>query len=500
MNKTPRNIIANFIGYGANLLFAAICIPFYIKLMGVEAYGLIGIFATIMAVVIPLDFGLSTTFNREFAGDSALTDKAGEMRDLLRTMQPVFFGTAVVICLAIVLVSSFVAQHWLRPETFTKETLQQTIAIMGIVVGLYWPIYLYTAGLAGLQRQALLNVISVSMDFLRFCGGVAVLWTISPTAQAFFFWQAFVNLVHLYIIAVALWSSLPRTGIKSRFRRDLLVKEWRFKTGLSGISIAALVQTQADRILLSRIFSLRVFGYYSLAAMLASGLSRIIGPIYTALFPRFTSLVARNEHERLVMAYHRGCQLMSVLVLPMATVIAVFSHEILLLWTRDSDTADSAYLIVSMLTISTALNGIAHLSYAIQLANKWTKLAFWGTVITAALMVPSLVFMALRFGPVGAACVGVFINGLGMVIGLWIMHSRFLKGELRAWYMQDVASPLAAVLGVVFIGRCVMNAAMPIIPMTISLLTITFMALLAATLAAPLMRDWLLSRFCSLKS
>ena len=44
--------------------------PFF-RLMGVEAYGLVGLYTTILALVVPLDFGLSTTLNREFARASA---------------------------------------------------------------------------------------------------------------------------------------------------------------------------------------------------------------------------------------------------------------------------------------------------------------------------------------------------------------------------------------------------------------------------------------------
>lgn len=495
MSKTARNIIANFIGYGSNLLLAVICIPFYIKLMGFEAYGLVGIYTTILALVIPLDLGLSITLNREFAGASVFAaDRAREMRDLLRTLETIFFGMAAVICLVIVALAPMIAQHWLNPETFSREALRQTITIMGLVVGLNWPIYLYTAGMSGLQRQSTLNVIVVSMDILRFVGGIAALWGIAPTPQVFFLWQALVNAIHLTVIIAVLWMSLPTTGIRSRFRKDLLIKEWRFKTGLSGISIASLVQSQADKVLLSSIFSLKTFGYYSLATMVASSVSRVIGPIYMALFPRFSSLVAKKEQEGLVMAYHGGCQLMSVLVLPVAMVVAVFSKEILLLWTRDTTAAESAYLIVSLLTIGAALNGLSHLPYAIQLAHGWTKLAFSASVIATVLMVPTLVFMARRFGPVGAACVGSAINGVGMVIGLWFMHRYLLKGEMRVWYMQDVARPLLAVLGVACVGRCIVYAGMPPLPMIVSLITVTFMGFLAAILAAPLTRKWFLER------
>ena len=42
-------------------------VPLYIKFMGIESYGLVGIFASLLALFGLLDMGLSTTLNRELA-------------------------------------------------------------------------------------------------------------------------------------------------------------------------------------------------------------------------------------------------------------------------------------------------------------------------------------------------------------------------------------------------------------------------------------------------
>lgn len=60
---------------------------------------------------------------------------------------------------------------------------------------------------------------------------------------------------------------------------------------------------------------------------------------------------------------------MSVLVLPVALVIATFSYELLLIWTQSQATAEATHLILSILICATAVFGLLHVPYALQLAN-----------------------------------------------------------------------------------------------------------------------------------
>ena len=64
MSQVKRNLVANFIGRGWYALMSLAFVPVYIKYMGIEAYGLVGVFATLQALFSLLDFGLSTTMFR----------------------------------------------------------------------------------------------------------------------------------------------------------------------------------------------------------------------------------------------------------------------------------------------------------------------------------------------------------------------------------------------------------------------------------------------------
>ena len=62
-----KNIIANYLGQGWRALLGLAFIPLYIKYLGVEAYGLIGIFAILQAWLGLLDMGMKPALGREMA-------------------------------------------------------------------------------------------------------------------------------------------------------------------------------------------------------------------------------------------------------------------------------------------------------------------------------------------------------------------------------------------------------------------------------------------------
>ena len=97
MSVIRRNVIANFAGKAWAVLMSLAFVPVYIKLLGIEAYGLIGFFLTLVAILSLLDLGLGTTLNRRLAQLSIEKNAAQEMCDLLRTLELIYLIIGIVI-------------------------------------------------------------------------------------------------------------------------------------------------------------------------------------------------------------------------------------------------------------------------------------------------------------------------------------------------------------------------------------------------------------------
>lgn len=495
MSRVKTNFFANLAGSGWSALVGLACTPLYIRFMGMEAYGLVGFYFLLLGIVNILDLGLSPTMNREMARYSVMPDKAGEARDFVRTLEVGYWAVGILIGAAIYFAAPHIATHWIKSGNIPESEVRRAVTIMGVLAALQWPLSLYQGGLLGLQRQVLLNGISIVTATLGGGGALLALWLVSPTISVFFSWQILVALLQTVITTIALWRSLPASGNPPRFEPGLLRTTWRFTAGMGGITLTALVLTQLDKAILSKLLPLKIFGYYVLAGVVAGGLtSVIITPMFNTIFPRFSSLIAQGEEKKLIEMYHGSTQVMAVLILPAAAVIALFSREILLLWTGNPEVVQNTAPIVSILVIGTALNGLMNLPFALQLAYGWTKI---GLILNSAFiftLVPAILFMTLNYGAAGAAFVWVALNGIYMLIGVPLTHRMILKGEMLRWFTKDVGLPLAVTLVAASIGRVSINRPLPPFETFAALAVILAGSVTSAALATPAFRAWIAAK------
>jgi len=77
-------------------MLSILFIPFYLRFMGIEAYGLVGFYLALSNVLGILDLGLGSTMNRELARVSAKEGSATAQRDIVRTLEVIYWGIAII--------------------------------------------------------------------------------------------------------------------------------------------------------------------------------------------------------------------------------------------------------------------------------------------------------------------------------------------------------------------------------------------------------------------
>jgi O-antigen/teichoic acid export membrane protein len=439
-----RNLIANYLGQGWVALMGIAFLPLYIKYLGIEAFGLIGLFAVLTAALAVLDLGMKPTLGREMARFTGGHHDTQSIRDILRSIEWIGIGIAILITSAIALGSNWLAGGWLQIDELPLSTVSQALAVMGLVIALRFVEGIYRSSIIGLQRQVSYNVVNSTMATLRAGGAVLVLAWVSPTIEAFFYWQALMSLTSLGALGWLTYAAIPGDGRVGSFSISALRGIWRFAGGIFAITVLGMLLTQIDKILVSKLLSLSDFGFYALAAMVAGALYMIVGPITQAWYPRLCELHARDDVEAISKAYHNAAQLVSVVAGSAAIVLIVFSESILLVWTRDADLAEGVAPILSLLVAAHLFNSLTHVPYYIQLAHGWTSLILRFGLVALAVYAPVIIWVTPRYGAEGAALSLVFLNLGYMVVVVHFMHRRILRKEEMNWVLYDVLRPLGA--------------------------------------------------------
>jgi O-antigen/teichoic acid export membrane protein len=447
-----KNLLAGLVSSIWAALIGLAIVPFYLKYLGIEAYGLIGFFITTQSLLQLLDLGLAPTINREVARCSVSGNLHGAAR-LLHTLAIIYWGMAGVIALILVSLAPFITEYWLKPQHLPPETVTQALMLIGLVVAFRWPVGLYQGALMGAQRLAVSSAISVAMVTLGSIGAVGVLVFVAPTIQAFFIWQAIVGLIYAFTVRQAAWRIVGRKrNERVRFDMHGLRRVWRFSAGMSGIAMSAIILMQLDKVLLSKILSLQDFGRYMLAGTLAAGLYVLLTPVFNAVFPRMSALVADRDTDKLMVLYRSGTRLLLAALFPLAIAVAIFSKNLVFLWTGNTELSATVAPIVSLFVIGTALNGVMHFPYALQLAYGVTRLPLMINAILMVVLVPATIVLSVSYGAVGGAAAWVILNIVYVLLGTWLTHRVLLKGIAFKWLAVDVAVPLAVSLLIVGLG------------------------------------------------
>ncbi len=441
-SSVRNNITANLASKVLSVLVSLACVPIFVRILGIGGYGLIGIWVTLESLANLLDLGLSPTMTREMALLSAPGAQGQQARDLVRTLEVVYWVLAFLIGGAVVISAPLISTHWIRSAEISPAETRAAVTMIGILIACRWPLSFYSGGLVGLERQVMLAWVTTAATCVSSIGAVVVLLWFSPTVTAFFAWQIGVNFVLTILLTFLLWKCMP-AGVAPRINFSLVRRIGRFAGGTTGIAIVSMVLTDLDKIVVSRRFSLEVFGYYTLAWRIALVLSLVSMSISRALFPALCRL-ATSDHKRLADFYHRSCQLMSVLVMPAAVVVLLLGRQVVFAWTGNAVLAAKVYPIAALLTAGMALNCLATVPFALQLAYGWTALALFSNLASILISVPLLLVFTSRYGATGAAAVWLLVNFSYLFTQIPLTHRRLLRGEQRNWCLFDTGLPLLA--------------------------------------------------------
>ena len=488
MATASGNILANFAGRALTMLMGVAFVPVYLKLLGVEAYGLIGFYTALQGVLVIADLGFSWTIARELAKGSRHSDGELRVASLVRTIEVIYWIICISVGVLIVTAGGHLSDHWRSSAGLSPQTIHNAIQLMGLVLAVQMPAMFYQGGLNGLSRQITVNVIISIVATLRWAGAALVLWLIAPTIEAFFIWQIVVATISTAVSAWALWRLVPTEHVGARFDLGLMSDIWRFTLTVSGSALAGIMVTQIDKLVLSKLVSLEQFSYYSLATLISSLLYAIIGPIGIALYPGLSRLHAQNDNEKLAALYHNGSQLLAIALIPAALVIIFFSHDLLLFWTGDAVTATNTSLLASLLTLGSLIYCLSGMGNHLLIAAGWPGLSMAGNLILGFVAIPTLLIFVPRYGATAAAVAWIGTGSLYTLAVIPIMHQRLLRGHLMSWFLADTLIPLLVAFAVVAGARILMPKTDSTLMRMFSLGLVWIVAVLCVGLVLPEVR------------
>lgn len=437
------NLVANLFGRGWSAALNLLLVPVYVRILGVEAYGVVGLFSVALALMIVFDMGLSAAVTREFAKEREPEHQW--VHDMSATAAALFWVVAVGVCVTGFFARDFVATRWLSAEVLSADALRAAVVGLAAAVAAAWPSTFYKAALMGLGRHAPMNLAIGVGATVRAGLSLALIWR-EPTLERFFVGQ-----VAGFVVMNVWLAWLLRTGLgPAPGRRRIGWHAIQPIAGFSGqmavLSLVTLGLTQLDKVILSRVLPLAEFGAYSVAWTAAAGLYALVNPFFGAIYPQLSRELHAGRPAALALTLDLGSRALGALVWPATMVLAWFAEPVLIAWTGDVGLAETAAPLLRILVVGVALNAAMNPPYALMLAAARVRFLLFQNAVALTLTLPSLLLFTPRFGAAAAAAVWLALNSGYVLFAAPLMFRGSAPESGWVWFRGAVLAP-AAVAG-----------------------------------------------------
>lgn len=439
--KIYRSIGLNFAGNAWNGLLIVCTTPWYLSMLGMEQFGLVGFWQVLLYVFLVFDWGLGATLVREFARLQGDRQGREAYRGLLRRLELICLPSSVLIGVGLVASASWLATEWLQLSALSIKLATSAIIWMSLSAGAQLMNALYLNGLAGMQRHGTMNLIQILGYSLKYIGGGCVILFTGDLSMFF----AFQGLCLLMLTAISRWvltRVIDSVAVADEAPRAAGPPAiwWRYASGMFATAVLGMLLTNADRLMLSRLVSTEDLGRYSLAITGASFLQMVVFAFYRAYYPLFSELKAAGNAQRLKETYAVACRNVGAVVVPCAVLGWVFAHELIQIWLGQNDPTTAE--LFRWLILGVSMAGLMWLPAAYQQANGWTSLHAWLMALALVLGLPIAALLVQRWGVQGGVTI-MLVHGLvEITLGLLLMNRVYFPGESLRWYRSVLLRPL----------------------------------------------------------
>ena len=433
-------MFANYASQLYSIAVGVVMVPMYLKFMGTEAFGLIGLFAILQLCVQSLDMGITPTLSREVARSKAEATLPLNLWQLLRSFEVIFVGLGLVILVGVAASAHYIATDWIKVGHLDVGGVERSIVLMAAIAWLRWFSGLYRGVVAGFEMQVWQSGMNAAIATAHSLVVIPFLAYVGATPLYFFSYQCVVGVIELLLISRKAYQLLPEvsTGSNIWFQFGAMRRVFHFSAIVAVTSGLWVMVTQTDKIVLSRMLSLSDFGLFSLAVVVAGGIATLSVPLSNALLPRLTNLSARNEQAHFISLYRNATQFVTVLACSAALFLALFSRTVLWVWTGNVHVADGAAMTLTLYALGNGVAALGAFPYYLQYAKGRLSLHLVGTILYLCALVPSVVLLALKYGTVGAGSAWLGTNLLFLLCWVPYVHRRFLGPFHLRWLIRDV--------------------------------------------------------------
>lgn len=395
-----RNITTRYLAIAVELVIGLVMLPFNLRHLGQESYGLWMLTASVTIHFSILDMGFGGALVNFIARYRAHHDTSA-LNEIASTTFFIFASFGVLAYL-IIIGLAFNLDHVFRISAAEAQTGQWILLIIGLNVAANFPFSIFGGIIGGFQRYDINNVVAIVSSIGVAAANVAVLlagYGIIALVAA----TTAVRIVTYFVYRRNAYTTYPALRLRpSLFRTSRLREVTGFSVYSSIIDWANKLNYELDEVVIGVFLGPGPVAVWAVADRIISGTQRLTNQSNAVLFPVVVDSDATNRIERLQKVLLEGTRLSLATVLPIAVTLIVLAQPLVLAWVGPR-MIESA-IVIQILALAVALRvGNATSTTLLKGAGKIRYLA--GVNIVTGLI--NLVMSAALVGPLGLPGVAI---------------------------------------------------------------------------------------------
>jgi O-antigen/teichoic acid export membrane protein len=358
-NLLARNSILNLFGQILPMLVGVLTIPYIIRGLGTDGYGILSIAWMTLGYFSIFDLGLSRATTK-FVAEHLHPDKVDKVPELVWTSLTLLVVSGCVFGALVGMFVPVAVTHFFRmPASFIGQARTSLFLLAASM-----PIILGNDALRGVleaaQRFDLVNYVKVpaSVCFYLLAAMAIVLGIGVPGIVCLL---VLVRLISALAYLLLCFRVFPGLRTKIVFSRAAIRPLATFGGWVMITNFAGPIFGYLERFLIASVLSVGFLTFYSAPFDLVSKAIIFPASIAPALFPYFSYHGGRNGDE-VSDVTSRTVKYLLLVMTPITAVFVFFGREILQLW-LGSQFANQSTVVLQLLALSFFLNAFAFVPY-----------------------------------------------------------------------------------------------------------------------------------------
>jgi O-antigen/teichoic acid export membrane protein len=402
-NSTPgflaRNTVWNIAGQVIPLAAFA-TIPYVVRGLGPERFGILSIAWLVLGYFALLDFGLGRAATK-FLAECLARRQFEKLPGLVWTSLGLQIAMGCVGGLLLALLTPVLVGKVFHVGPKLEGEARRVFSILVLSL----PVVLATNGLRAVleaaQRFDLVNFLripaSIAVYLLPACG----LWlglNLPEIVLLLVGARAVTSLAYL----VCCFHVLPTPGLHLAWSREALIALVRYGGWVTVSNLVNPVLVYVDRFFIGSLLSLSLLGAYTVPFEAVTKLWIVPASLASSLFPAFSGLGAAEDQSRLTLLFARSFKYLLLFLGPVALVLALFAREVLTAW-MGAGFAGETSAVLQILACGVFVNCFAHIPFGLLQSRGRPDLAAKILLIELPMYLPLAWFFVRSWGIQGAA-------------------------------------------------------------------------------------------------